>query len=272
MTTLYLLLMNRFNSSLLQLPSSNFLPPSEVKTNLQPNCDFNFFLRVVSSNAQKESYEWLTNHLFKVFPWLTQPQPKKELNFNYESRFPKIMDSNTQLEISNQNLRYTSVSPLNNPNAVNLSSNNLSFNIDKQRFTEFTLQESKIDAYRRRNVYKSIIRHMLSYIQGNKLEITEMLITNGYLSEEIDKAFAYVAKLNEMDKQKGKSKRPQHTINKILKSKNIYIYILKETLYSMLNSWKSEKTSKVMKKNLYIYDEVCTIYYNRCIELISQKS
>jgi hypothetical protein len=125
-----------------------------------------------------------------------------------------------------------------------------------------------VNAYRRRNVYKAIIRRMFSCVQKNKKGIVALLEANGFEIEEIESAFVYVNQLNELDKQKGKSKRPQSTINKMLERRTIYTFILKETLDSMINGWDSGQTGKIMKENVQIYKEVCMKYYNRCIELL----
>ena len=125
-----------------------------------------------------------------------------------------------------------------------------------------------VNAYRRRNVYKAIIRRMFSCVQKNKRTIVTLLEANGFKIEEIESAFIYVNQLNELDKQKGKSKRPQSTINKMLERRTIYTFILKETLDSMISGWDSGQTGKIMKENVQIYKEVCMKYYNRCIELL----
>jgi len=125
-----------------------------------------------------------------------------------------------------------------------------------------------VNAYRRRNVYKAIIRRMFSCVQKNKRAIVTLLEANGFKIEEIESAFIYVNQLNELDKQKGKSKRPQSTINKMLERRTIYTFILKETLDSMISGWDSGQTGKIMKENVQIYKEVCMKYYNRCIELL----
>ena len=41
-------------------------------------------------------------------------------------------------------------------------------------------------AYKRRNVYKSIIRHMARYIVKNRPILTHVLINNGFNQDEID--------------------------------------------------------------------------------------
>lgn len=132
--------------------------------------------------------------------------------------------------------------------------------------------EAKANAYKRRNVYKSVIRHMFSYTQKNKGKITNILMNERYTKKEINDAFVYISSLNDLDKQKGKAKRPQNTIKSMLESKNINVYILKETLSLMLGTLNSTQTGKVMRKNTKIYKEVCQEYFNRCLELLSSRT
>lgn len=140
-----------------------------------------------------------------------------------------------------------------------------------QSSQKFISGEIKANAYKRRNVYKSVIRHMYSYIQKNKSKMASMLSSNGFSKKETDSAFSYISSLNVLDKQKGKAKRPQNTIKNILEEKNICVYILKETLSGMLETLNSGLTGKVMRKNTKIYKEVCQEYYNRCLQLLSHE-
>lgn len=128
------------------------------------------------------------------------------------------------------------------------------------------------NAYKRRNVYKSIIRHMLSYHKKNPESMKKLLQSEGFGKSEIESAFEYIIYLNELDKQKGKAKRPQNSINMMLIKRNIHTYILRETLNSMLNVWKEGSTGKLNKANISIYREVCEKYCARCNELIEKKA
>lgn len=145
---------------------------------------------------------------------------------------------------------------------------------EKNSSTDSTLSKVKLDinAYKRRNVYKSIIRRMSSYLEHSKESIRNFLKTNGFSLNEIEDAFQYVFQLKELDKQKGKSKRPQNTINMMLQKKSIYTYILNETLGSMIDFWNGGKTGKLRPANVLIYKEVCEKYYARSCQLIREVS
>lgn len=125
-------------------------------------------------------------------------------------------------------------------------------------------------SYERRNVYKSIARHMNSYFKENVKEVMSMLKKNGFNEDEIEEAYQFVEKMSEKEKRKGMPKRSKTIINLILVSKNIYVYILKETLEYMIKRWTIEKGRKVLQKNIEVYKEVCLKYYYKCLELLSQ--
>jgi len=129
-----------------------------------------------------------------------------------------------------------------------------------------------VNAYRRRNVYKSVIRHMLSYIRKNRDCIIGVLKTHNFSMQEIEHAFFQVSYLNELERQKGKTKRSQTTINGFMKEKTIYTYILRETLYAMMQNWKIGKTGKISQENLFIYREVCENYYKRIVDLVQESA
>lgn len=262
--------MNSINMHLLQLPSQHFSAELSARPIFPLHSSLNSFLPPNFQYTHKESYEWLSSHLSSLFPWMGQTQAKRVIDFDYKPRFPDITNYYPYVPLRKGDEEEKT--PLDRLEERDMSGKSRSDKMARLRMREFTLSGSKIDAYKRRNVYKSIIRHMQSYVQENKSKVLAMLRDNNYSDMDANSAFENISKLNELDKQKGKAKRPQHVISKLLRSRNIYTHILKETLCSMLNSWKSNKANKIMQKNLYIYSEVCTIYYNRCTELLSQPS
>lgn len=181
----------------------------------------------------------------------------------YRAQFPDLMKSCRNLILTKPPPK-TSDSP---PAAALASKGNTK----DSNSQNFVLSCGKTNAYKRRNVYKSVIRHMFSYVQCNKPTTTKMLTAQGFPQEEIDTAFSYISSLNTLDKQKGKTKRPQYMIRKMLDGKNIYVYILRETLTSMLTTFQSDTSGKVMRKNTFIYKEVCEEYLAKCSELLQSQ-
>jgi hypothetical protein len=167
--------------------------------------------------------------------------------------------------------------PLISPSPLRISSADMKLTSTQSENSEGNVaitvkNEGKINgnAYKRRNVYKAIVRRMFSYIQKENDKVVALLTENGFSKEEIDSAFFYIRHLNDLDKQKGKSKRLQNTINGILEVKTVYTYILKETLWLMLRGWETGERGKIMSDNVSIYKEVCENYFNRCIQLLAQ--
>jgi len=125
-------------------------------------------------------------------------------------------------------------------------------------------------SYKRRNVYKSIVRHMHTYFKSNKEQVEIVLEKHGFNKEEIENAFANIREMSDREKCKGKPKRPKSMLSTILSDKNIYVYILKETTGEMINRWEREKDKKILEKNIEIYKGVCKKCYNKCIELLEE--
>ena len=111
---------------------------------------------------------------------------------------------------------------------------------------------------------------MYSYIRKNRESIITVLQKNGFPSQEIEHAFFKIGYLNDLEKQKGKSKKSQTTVKGMLKKKTIYTYVLRETLYAMRQNWEHGKIGKISQENLYIYKEVCENYYDKAIKLLAQ--
>ncbi len=143
------------------------------------------------------------------------------------------------------------------------------FSIEKETNQERE-EGLSVNAYRRRNVYKSIVRHMYSYVRKNRKDVVRVLELNGFSMSDIEHAFFKISHLNDLERQKGTSKKSQSTIKKMLQRKSIYTYILRETLFAMMQNWKLGKTGKISQENLIIYKEVCEKYYQKTVELLAQ--
>lgn len=130
----------------------------------------------------------------------------------------------------------------------------------------------EVDAYKCRNVYKSIIRHISSYIKEKGINMAKMLMDNGFTESDIKEAFSFIEHLKELDKSKGVAKKQQNSISIMISKKNIYTYILKETLQSLIKDWELGKRGRIMKENVRIYLSVCKEYCKKCNEIITQSN
>ncbi len=126
-------------------------------------------------------------------------------------------------------------------------------------------------AYKRRNVYKSIIRHMYSYIRKNRDDVIKVLQQANYSMSEIEHAFFEVSCYNDAEQQKGNKKQSQATIKKMIDQRSIYTYILRETLNAMIKNWDEGKHGKVSSKNLATYRDVCITYYKEAAQALEEK-
>lgn len=125
-------------------------------------------------------------------------------------------------------------------------------------------------SYEARNVYKSLIRHIFTYIRKNRNVIVGILIKSGYAMSDVEHAFYKINCYNELERERVFKKRAQATIRKMISKKTIYTYILKETLNSLLQNWNVGKLGKISKKNSDIYKDVCEKFLQETIQLLGE--
>lgn len=149
---------------------------------------------------------------------------------------------------------------------------------DKEESLE-NLPESSIckklfkgNSYNCRNIYKSILRNMHSYLKNNRDFNEKMLKDSGYTREKIEHAIIKVTYYNENERKRGNNKIAQSLINKILWKKTIYAYILRETLFAMVQYAEKGKLNKVAEKNSPTYIESCKKIYEETVKLLSQEA
>ncbi len=131
------------------------------------------------------------------------------------------------------------------------------------------MSKGRSSAYMRRNVYKSIIRHMFSYIRKNRDAIVKVLLGNGYDMAKIEHAFFKINYFNDLERDKGNPKCSQAILKKFLSKPSIYTYVLRETLTTMVNGWDCGRIGKISAENLAVYREVCTAFRASAAHLLS---
>lgn len=119
---------------------------------------------------------------------------------------------------------------------------------------------------RRRNAYKSIIRHMQSHVRKNPLSIMRMLQEEGFSKEDIEHAFFVITSRQAKSKHKFKFLA---LLKEMVRTRSIYTYILKDTLSVMIIRWEEEGRGRILKKNYETYREVCEDYYEEAVRAIS---
>ena len=208
----------------------------------------NLLYRIIQLNSCNRAFQ-NPKLLSETLPPFAQTQP-----FVYKQRFPDIMERE-KIAIP--------LIPDSKPTESKCKSSKKS--IDESDFSLKTTK-TKSNAYKRRNVYKSIIRHMISYLHENRKSLVSKLEEKGCSQSDINSSLQRIRCLYNTDDKKGNPRRPQHMIDQIIRSKNASMWILKESLKAMMKELETKNITKIMKKNVNIYIEVCKKYYNQCIK------
>eukprot|EP00826_Nyctotherus_ovalis_P056165 TRINITY_DN7533_c0_g1_i7.p1 TRINITY_DN7533_c0_g1~~TRINITY_DN7533_c0_g1_i7.p1 ORF type:complete len:277 (+),score=23.94 TRINITY_DN7533_c0_g1_i7:223-1053(+) len=125
-------------------------------------------------------------------------------------------------------------------------------------------------SYVRRNVCKSIIRNLNSYLRKNRSTVYEKLQRAGYLHKEVKEQVVLLKTYSE-SQLKQAAKTFQKALEEILDNKIILTYLLKEVLDQLLNSWKEGSHGKVALRNLKSYKDISLPYYNRAVEILAKE-
>ncbi len=125
-------------------------------------------------------------------------------------------------------------------------------------------------AYKSRNVYKSIVRHLFSYIRKNREDIIRILKDAGFSMTEIEHSFFKINYYNDLEREQSNKKNSQATIKKMVSKRTIYTYILRETLNTMMHNWEQGKLGKVSESNSEVYKDVCKYFYDEAVKMTGQ--
>lgn len=127
-------------------------------------------------------------------------------------------------------------------------------------------------SYMKRNVYKSILRAMLRYARSNEESMITELRDYKFSEEEIQKSLNVIKELNKKDEVWKNPKKSQNAINGMLTERTPCTYILKETLYSIMNNWTEGSVGRVSRNNLHTYKEVYQDFYNQSLMLLNSST
>lgn len=125
-------------------------------------------------------------------------------------------------------------------------------------------------AYRYRNVYKSVIRHLYVYVQGNGSNLAKSLAQRGYGEETIAACFATIKSFKPEGLPKEIENGAKMRVEEILKAKSVFVYILKETLEHMISKLKTEEYGQLHRTNSEMYVEACTEFLARAESVINE--
>ncbi len=125
-------------------------------------------------------------------------------------------------------------------------------------------------AYKSRNVYKSVVRHLFSYVRKNRDDIIRILTEAGFSMQEVEHAFFKINYYNDLEREQSSKKNSQATIKKMVTKRTIYTYILRETLSTMLHNWGIGKLGKISEGNSAVYKDVCKYFYDETAKVLGQ--
>ena len=123
-------------------------------------------------------------------------------------------------------------------------------------------------AYKRRNVYKSILRHMQSNIRRRHDTLVARLQNAGYTQQAIEHAFFRVSHYNDLESGRGAKQLARGLVNKMIAQKTIYTHILQDTLQALAQDWERGKHGKVSSQNFETYKHACQTYYDETVRLL----
>ncbi len=126
----------------------------------------------------------------------------------------------------------------------------------------------KGNSYKYRNVYKSVVRNMYSYIKNNKADIMKILGCAGYNRAAIEHAFLKISDYNDKEHKRGGNKMAQEIVKKMLFKRNIYAFILREATNAMLQNSRSGKFGRVASKNAGTYITAVETIYKESVAVL----
>lgn len=128
----------------------------------------------------------------------------------------------------------------------------------------------KGSSYANRNVYKSILRNIEAYVKNNEADLINILTKNGYTNNKIITAFVKIGNYNKNERKRGNTKLSQLLIKKMLTKKTIFTYILRETLYAMIQQTERGSLGKIEEKSYKLYYEVSSKLYKETVSLLGK--
>ena len=127
--------------------------------------------------------------------------------------------------------------------------------------------DQNCSTYIHRNICKSIIRNIKSYIKKKKNLIKEVLQSEGFTAKEINDSINLAKDLKPYEC----TKTYEEIVNEIIEIITPITYILKETLGELFKNWDDGNYGRIASHNFDKYKEICTGYFNRVIQSLVKK-
>ena len=126
------------------------------------------------------------------------------------------------------------------------------------------------EAYKSRNVYKTIVRHMHTYTRKNREDIIKIILNAGFSMTQVEHAFFKIDYWCNLERENGNRNYAQGIVKKIFAKKTIYTLILRETLNTLLHCWNLGDFGKITRKNREIYMKACQKFYAESVAILGQ--
>lgn len=126
------------------------------------------------------------------------------------------------------------------------------------------------EAYKSRNVYKTIIRHMHTYTRRNRDDFIRIVQISGFTMQDVEHAFCKIDYWCNIERESGNRNYAQGIVKKIFAKRTIYTIVLRETLNALLLSWRLGNFGKIIKKNRDVYFRACQKFYDETVNILDQ--
>ncbi len=123
-------------------------------------------------------------------------------------------------------------------------------------------------AYEARNVYKSVVRYLVTNIKRNRDHMDKMLVREGFSEDEIAGALEEIGRFKDTQRPKDIERNSQARVERMLRTKSIFTYILRETLIIMLDKWRQGDYGQLSLANSSIYIAACKKFCERANKLL----
>lgn len=123
--------------------------------------------------------------------------------------------------------------------------------------------------YRKRNVCKAILRRICQRIKSDREGILQVLYDAGYRDDSLKSALGELLVFYNTKRQKEISEHAHRVIEKLVETRTVYTFILKDTIGKMLEDWAEGNNGKIGESNIDYYKIVSRYYYEKALKIIN---
>lgn len=142
--------------------------------------------------------------------------------------------------------------------------------LDAGGVQDLTKRLFKGQAYKYRNIYKSVMSHMCIYVKNNRDDLIGILRASNFPITKIEHALYKVSFDFDSKQKREKVKNAQNIVLRMLSKKTIFTYILREATKAMLKHWEEGHIGKIARENLSLYLEACQAIHQEAVQVVGQ--